>query len=125
MHFTAGVADRAVFADVKPTLVMMNGLLHHLDDAECIGLLEMCAGSDGVKRIVTNDTVYLQGKHLNNAIARLDRGRHVRHLEGYRTLVGRTSLTIERFDVVRSHPTRGVVEYLVMVLTPQASAGPT
>jgi hypothetical protein len=104
------------FEEIRPTRVMMNGLLHHLDDADAIELLKMCAATDAVQRVVTNDTVYLPGEPLNNIMARLDRGRFVRNIEGYRNLTSRAGLTIAREEVVRSHPTRGIARYWVMVL---------
>ncbi len=106
----------ATFESFRPTCVMMNGLLHHLDDEAASQLLRMCGTADTVKRIVTNDTVYLRGKPLNNLLARLDRGRFVRQIEGYRDLVARAGLTIAHEDIVRSHATRGIARYLVMVL---------
>jgi hypothetical protein len=95
---------------------MMNGLLHHLDDEAAVQLLRMCAATNTVDRIVTNDTVYLAGEPLNNVLARLDRGRFVRRIEGYRDLVARAGLTVAHEEVVRSHATRGIARYLVMVL---------
>ena len=76
----------------------------------------MCGSTPSVERIVTNDTVYLNGEPLNNILARLDRGRFVRRTEGFRELVARAGLTIAQEELVRSHPTRGIAQYLVMVL---------
>ena len=67
---------------------MRNGLLHHLDDEAAVGLLRMCGATSTVERIVTNDTVYLS----------------------------RAGLNIVEQELVRSHPTRGIARYLVMVL---------
>ncbi|NNE19608.1 MAG: methyltransferase domain-containing protein [Myxococcales bacterium] len=116
VHFATALVSSAVLQGIRPTRVMMNGLLHHLDDEEAVGLLKMCAATDTVQRIVTNDTVYLPGEPLNNIMARLDRGRFVRDVQGYRDLVARARLTIASEEAVRSHPTRGIARYWVMVL---------
>lgn len=116
VHFATVLVSSTTFEEIRPTRVMMNGLLHHLDDEDAIELLKMCAATDAVQRVVTNDTVYLPGEPLNNIMARLDRGRFVRNIEGYRNLTSRAGLTIAREEVVRSHPTRGIARYWVMVL---------
>lgn len=116
VHFEATLVSPATFQSVRPTRVMMNGLLHHLDDEAAVQLLRMCGATNTVERIVTNDTVYLAGEPLNNIMARLDRGRFVRRIEGYRDLVSRAGLSIVREEAVRSHPTRGIARYWVMVL---------
>jgi SAM-dependent methyltransferase len=117
VHFATALVSPADFEEIRPTRVMMNGLLHHLDDEDAVALLKMCAATDTVQRVVTNDTVYLPGEPLNNVMARLDRGRFVRDSEGYRDLVSRAGLTIAHEEAVRSHPTRGIARYWVMVLT--------
>jgi type IV secretory pathway protease TraF len=94
----------------------MNGLLHHLTDAQAIDLLGMCARAPGLQRVVTQDVVYLDGRLVNNVLARLDRGRHVRTLDGYRALVAASGLELIVERVLRSHPRRGLAMYLVMVL---------
>ncbi len=118
VHFEIGLVTPATFQDIRPTRVMMNGLLHHLDDEAAVQLLKMCAATKTVERVVTNDTVYLAGEPLNNVLARLDRGRFVRRIAGYRELVARAGLTIANEEVVRSHAKRGIARYLVMVLEP-------
>ena len=120
VSFAAMEVNAATFEALEPTCVMMNGLLHHLDDDAAIGLLKMCAYPT-VTRIVTNDTVYIRGHQLNNVMAYMDRGRFVRRVPWYRKLAERAGLTIEREQIVRSHPERGFVRYLVMVLKPAES----
>ncbi len=116
VSFSAAQASPATFEEVQPTVIMMNGLLHHLDDDAAIGLLRMC-DFPTVKRIVTNDTVYLRGHRMNNVLAYMGRGRFVRQVPRFRRLVERAGLSIERDEIVRSHPDRGFVRYLVMVIT--------
>jgi len=117
VHFATALVSSTDFEVIRPTHVMMNGLLHHLDDESAVELLKMCAATDSVQRVVTNDTVYLPGELLNNIMARLDRGRFVRDIEGYRDLVSRAGMSIAREETVRSHPRRGIARYWVMVLT--------
>ena len=116
VHFETALVGQATFQDIDPTRVMMNGLLHHLDDDTAVELLRMCGATRTVERIVTGDPVYLTGEPLNNILARLDRGHFVRRIEGYRALVARAGLSIVRTEVIRSHPTRGIARYLLMVL---------
>lgn len=116
VHFETALVSEAAFHDIGPTRVMMNGLLHHLDDDTAVELLRMCGATETVERIVTGDPVYLTGEPLNNILARLDRGHFVRRIEGYRDLVSRAGLSIARDEVMRSHPTRGIARYLLMVL---------
>ncbi len=116
VHFETALVSQAAFQDIGPTRVMMNGLLHHLDDDTAVELLRMCGATETVERIVTGDPVYLTGEPLNNILARLDRGHFVRRIEGYRDLVSRAGLSIARDEVMRSHPTRGIARYLLMVL---------
>ena len=116
VHFETAPVTPATFQHVRPTRVMMNGLLHHVDDEAAVQLLRMCGASNTVERIVTSDPLYLAGEPLNNILARLDRGRFVRRIEGYRDLVARAGLTIAHDVVMRSHPTRGIARYLLMVI---------
>jgi SAM-dependent methyltransferase len=114
--FEARAVTAADLGAIKPTRVMMNGLLHHLDDAQAIELLAMCARLPSVRRIATLDVVFLPGKYLSNFYAHLDRGKHVRDVEGYRALASKANLTVTREEIVRSHPTRGRALYFIMAL---------
>ena len=116
VHFETALVSPAALDHIRPTRVMMNGLLHHLDDEAAVELLRMCGATNTLERIVTSDPVYLPGEPLNNVLARLDRGRFVRRIDGYRDLVARAGLTIAHDEVMRSHPTRGIARYLLMVL---------
>jgi SAM-dependent methyltransferase len=111
---------REVTADdvraIQPTRVLMNGLLHHLSDEQAIGLLTMCAQTPSVRRIATQDVVYLPGKHLSNLFARFDRGKHVRDVAGFRALVARSGLRVVEDQIVLCHPTRGRQFYLLMAI---------
>jgi SAM-dependent methyltransferase len=111
---------REVTADdvraIQPTRVLMNGLLHHLSDEQAIGLLTMCAQTPSVRRIATQDVVYLPGKHISNLFARFDRGKYVRNVAGFRDLVARSGLKVVDDQIVLCHPTRGRQFYLLMAI---------
>jgi SAM-dependent methyltransferase len=114
--FEARAVTAADLEAIQPTRVMMNGLLHHLDDVQALDLLRMCAAVPSVRRIATQDPVILPGKTLNNFYARLDRGKHVRDVAGYETLFAKANLTMARQEIVRSHPTRGRALYFLAAL---------
>jgi SAM-dependent methyltransferase len=107
---------------IRPTRIILSGLLHHLSDANALKLLQMCAGAPSVKRIATADTVYLPGQHVSNFLAFFDRGRFVRWTEGFLKLARQADLHIIRHQIVRSHPTKGRALYLVMTLSPHTPA---
>jgi SAM-dependent methyltransferase len=119
VRFEAALVDRDVLARVAPTRIMMNGLLHHLDDGDAAGLLAMCAETPSLERLVTNDVTFLDGKPVNNLLSRLDRGKFVRSAEAYRSLASRSGFDVARLELVRSHPTFGLAYYVVMVLEPK------
>lgn len=114
--FEARAVTAADMDVIKPTRVMMNGLLHHLDDEQAVGLLRMCAEVPTVRRIATQDPVILPGQPLSNFFARLDRGKHVRREAGYRVLAAKAGLSIVREQIVRSHPTKGRALYYITAL---------
>lgn len=103
-------------ASLRPSLVILAGLLHHLDDGRAVGLLELLARTPSIRRIATQDVVYLPGERVSNILARLDRGRFVRDEDGYRTLVARASLRIESLRIARSQEQSGRAGYLMMTL---------
>jgi SAM-dependent methyltransferase len=69
-------------------VVLMMGLLHHLDDTECLELLRLAKSTlRPGGRVITLDGCYRQGQ---SPIARYlldsDRGKYVRKVEGYERL---------------------------------------
>jgi SAM-dependent methyltransferase len=118
VHFESRAVTGADLEAIRPTRVAMNGLLHHLSDDEALDLLSMCGRIPSIRRIATQDVVLLPRQRVSNLLARLDRGKHVRDVEGYRTLALRAGLTLAHEQIVRSHPTRGLALYLLMALGP-------
>lgn len=103
-------------ASLRPSLGILAGLLHHLDDEQAVRLLELLAGTASIRRIATQDPVYLAGERVSNLLARLDRGRYVRTEGGYRALVERAGLRIESLHIARSQAESGRAGYLIMTL---------
>lgn len=101
---------------VRPSLVILAGLLHHLDDEQAVGLLELLARTPSIRRVATQDVVYLPGERVSNLLARLDRGKFVRDEDGYRTLVARGGLRVESLRIARSQEQSGRAGYLIMTL---------
>jgi len=101
---------------IRPTHVLLSGLLHHLSDEEALKLLGMCAAAPSIDRIATADVVYISGQHVSNLLAFLDRGRFVRRTEGFIALAKAANLDIVREQIVRSHPSNGRALYLIMSL---------
>jgi SAM-dependent methyltransferase len=102
--------------ELAPTGVVLSGLLHHLADAYAEAVLRLAARSPRLARIVTSDIVFLPGKHFNNLLARLDRGRHCRMPDGYAAVARRAGLVVEKHAVVASSPANDRVQYFLMSL---------
>jgi len=114
--------DREVTADdlqqIRPTRVMMAGLLHHLDDVTAVNLLRTCARTPSVRRIATQDVIYVEGQHFSNVLAFFDRGKFVRREPQYQALVQHAGLRLVRSQIVKSHPENGRALQFLMALDP-------
>jgi SAM-dependent methyltransferase len=104
-------------AELAPTHVSMIGLLHHLPDEVAIGLLASLKLSSRLSLAVTLDIVYLDGHIYNNLLASLDRGKYCRTRSAYVELAQSAGLTVRDTTLVKSHPTRGLVDYFIMELS--------
>lgn len=116
VSFECRVTEPRDFQSSGVTHVCMIGLLHHLSDDEALGLLELVKSCPTLVRAVSLDIVYLPGHWYNNLMARFDRGRYCRTPSAYEALVQRAGLERESSRIVRSHPTRGLVDYFIMDL---------
>lgn len=110
-----GGRGRFILADVDDVagmglppfdIVTMFGLLHHLDDRQAAGLLAavrplLCKGG----RVVTVDPCFVERQSpIAWLLARMDRGRNVRHADAYRALAGAAFPKVElhvRNDLLR------------------------
>jgi SAM-dependent methyltransferase len=122
VHYECRLVTPEDVARIRPTRIILAGILHHLSDDDCLALLRMCGSVPSVARIATSDPVYLPGKLVSNAFAYFDRGKFVRQRPGFLDLAKRAGLHIVREEIVRSHPTKGRVLYLMMTLEPSKSA---
>jgi SAM-dependent methyltransferase len=122
VHYHRRVITQDDMTRIQPTRVILSGLLHHLSDDDCLGLLGMCARTPSVRRVATADVVYLPGEHVSNLLAFFDRGKFVRRREPYLELASRAGLRIAREEIVRSHPETGKALYLFMALDPPGRA---
>jgi hypothetical protein len=95
----------------------MIGLQHQLSNTEAVALLRSIAACPTLVRAVALDIVYLEGRFYNNLLAYFDRGRYCRDPGGYPRLAREAGLQVRTQQSVRSHPTRGLVDYFVMELT--------
>ncbi|MBL8419787.1 MAG: class I SAM-dependent methyltransferase [Dechloromonas sp.] len=119
-RFAARLLGREDIAESSPTHVILAGLLHHLDDEECVALLAMVKVSPMLVRIVTQDIVYLPGAGINNFFASMDRGRHCRSPKAYGQLAEQAGLRVTSAEAILAHPRNLFgVRYWVMTLEPK------
>jgi len=118
VRFEEGLIDAAQIAELRPTAVVLAGLLHHVSDADATSLLRMIQSSPRLEHVVTQDIVYVPNRHVNNAFAYMDRGRFCRDAEGYRALARSAGLRIDAADIVPAHPKNKRVVYFMMTLSP-------
>jgi SAM-dependent methyltransferase len=118
VHYDCRLLTPEDVTRIRPTRVILAGILHHLSDDEALALLRMCGSSSSDVRIVTADPTYLPGQWVSNTFAFFDRGRFVRKPPGYKGLAERAGLRIVRDEIIRLHPTKGRVLFLMMRLEP-------
>jgi SAM-dependent methyltransferase len=118
VHYECRLLTPDDVAQIRPTRVILSGILHHLTDDEALALLRMCGSASSDVRIVTADPVYLRGEWVSNGLAFFDRGKFVRKHPGYTGLAERAGLRIVRDEIIRLHPTKGRVLFLMMRLEP-------
>jgi SAM-dependent methyltransferase len=117
VRFEQRICEASDFSARPVSHVSMIGLLHHLSDSEAVALLHLLASCPTLVRAVSLDIVYLEGRFYNNLLAYFDRGRYCRDAGGYPRLAREAGLDVRMQQIVRSHPTRGLVDYFVMELT--------
>ena len=122
VRFATKMLDQADLDAFQPTGVVLSGVLHHLSDDEAIGLFKLIAAAPKLARIATSDIVFVPGKHFNNLLARLDRGRYCREPDAYQALARRGGLEVERSETISSAPGSDRVRYFLMSLVPSLEA---
>ncbi len=110
-RFIQGDAWDDAYRSIRPTVVLMIGVVHHVSDDEFASIIARLRRSDPPPaRIVTIDVSFFQGQLVNNLLSRLDRGRYVRRPSEYERLFDGCQLRVLRRDML---PTRmGYVRYV-------------
>lgn len=113
LHIDSNDLGCSKLAEQRYDLVMANGLLHHLDDDEVLTLVRYAKGLLMPNGTFTTIDICLTGKNApGNILASLDRGKNVRDIEGYTSLISRefSSVTGEvRGDLTRLPYTHAIV----------------
>lgn len=116
VHVHPEPLDEATLRRIRPDAGVAVGLLHHLSDGEASALLALLGEAPSLRRVITLDTVQVRGARLNNLIAYLDRGRHVRTPEQYVELVRGGPFAVAKQDLSLDRAGRRMAYYFSMCL---------
>jgi SAM-dependent methyltransferase len=113
--FCANVGPELVGRLQAFDIVLANGVLHHLDDAQALGLFEVArAALKPGGRLVTLDGCYVQSQsRIEKFLLSMDRGKFVRTEPEYRSLADRVFPTVVsnlRRDLMRIPYTHVIME---------------
>lgn len=95
VHSYLGAVQSADLERIRPSKVILIGILHHLTEGEVLALLGLIRECESVEKIITLDPIYVPRRPLNNLLCRFDAGHYVRVEEGLVVLVERSGLVIE------------------------------
>lgn len=110
-RFHSGADWEASYRDLRPTVALMIGVVHHVPDNEFREIADrLWTQADSLRRIVTIDVSYFEGMLINNLMSRLDRGRHVRKPEEYENLFLRCNMRVTLSRILPT--TLGYVRYV-------------
>jgi SAM-dependent methyltransferase len=110
VRFMQGDAWDAAYRELRPTVALMIGVVHHISDADFGSLVDRLLAADSLERIVTIEVTYFRRRLLNNLLSRLDRGRHVREVGRYEELFAGCGLRISRKEILSTRA--GYVSYI-------------
>lgn len=116
--FLEGLLSAADVERIRPHVVVLSGLLHHVDDAGCVELLRTLRRSDRLRGVVTLDITFLPHRLVNNVFSLLDRGQYCRHPGGYAALARDAGFGVDEGVVVPASPGNRRIAYWVMTLNP-------
>jgi len=119
VRFEARPLEARDVEELAPTAVVLSGVLHHLSNEDAVSVLRLAAGSPRLRRVVTNDILFVPEKLFNNVMAMLDRGRHCRVPDAYADLARGAGLSVERSMTIGASPNNTRVSYFVMALAPR------
>jgi SAM-dependent methyltransferase len=120
IEFRASTLDQSDIEALEPDVVILAGLLHHLDDATSAAVLTALLASRRLRSVVTLDVTFLPGKFVNNLLTILDRGQYPRHPAAYTWLAERAGFHVDEAKRLPSRPGSDRVEYWWMRLSPGA-----
>ncbi|WP_419788226.1 methyltransferase domain-containing protein [Pseudodesulfovibrio sp.] len=99
-HFYSEYISKALVKKIRPTKVVLGGILHFLPDYEVHTLFDALIQSDRLQGIVSYDAAYYQGKYINNFFSYMTRGQHNRHPLEYIALAEQHHIkVIETFNI--------------------------
>lgn len=81
---------------IRPTKVVLGGLLHFLPDEDIHALLGALIQSDRLEGIVSYDAAYYPRAYINNFFSYITRGKHNRAPQGYIDLVEQHPIKVEK-----------------------------
>jgi SAM-dependent methyltransferase len=110
--------ERADIEDLAPQVVILAGLLHHLDDATSHEVLQSLLGSPRLRSVVTVDVTFLPDRFVNNLSTILDRGQYPRHPAAYSWLAERAGFQVDEAKTIPSRSGSRRVAYWWMKLSP-------
>lgn len=102
----------------EPDVVVLAGLLHHIDDAGCVALLRALRESPRLRRVVSLDITFLPNRTINNILSALDRGQYCRPPSGYVHLAREAGFEVHEELITPSRPGGERVFYFVMAMGP-------
>jgi SAM-dependent methyltransferase len=118
IEFRNVTLDAAAVAELSPDIVILAGLLHHLDDQACEELLRTLRSAPKLRTVVTLDVTFLPGRLVNNLLTVLDRGQYPRHPAAYNWLASRAGFAIDEAKTLPARPGNDRVEYWWMKISP-------
>jgi SAM-dependent methyltransferase len=122
IEFRHTTLDANAVRELAPDVVILAGLLHHLDDATCEEVLRSLLLSPKLRAVVTLDVTFLPGRLVNNLFSILDRGQYPRHPGAYGWLADRSGFKVDAERAMPSRPGNTRIAYWWMKLSPKGSA---
>lgn len=95
VEFRCKTVGRTDVEELRPDVVLLAGVLHHLDDSTSHDLLASLLGSPRLRSVVTQDVTFLPGRFVNNLFTILDRGQYPRHPAAYSWLAERAGFRVD------------------------------
>jgi SAM-dependent methyltransferase len=116
--FCAKECTEADVLRIRPSIVVLCGVLHHLPDEYAVSLMRALAQAPQFTRLCTLDITYLKGAQhwVSNILASLDRGTFCRRPEAYIELAKSAGLQVREHTLLWNSQRRHIARYHVMTL---------